>query len=46
MKSSYPDLDVSHVSIETQAQLTAQPVLSESMEDLFVVDVDDVVIVL
>ena len=38
VKSSYLDLDVSHVSIETQAQSTAQPVLSESTEDLFADD--------
>ena len=46
MKSSYPDLDVSHVSIDTQAQLIAQPVLSESIEDLFVEDVDDAAVAL
>ena len=46
MKSSYPDLDVSHVSIETQAQSTAQSVLSQSMEDLFVEDVDDAAVIL
>ena len=41
MKRSYPDLDVSHVSIDTQAKSTAQPVLSESTKDLFVKDIDD-----
>ena len=46
VKSSYPDLDVSHVSIEIQAQSTAQSVLSESMEDLFTEDVDDAAVVL
>ena len=46
VKSSYLDLDVSHVSIETQAHSTAQPVLLESTEDLFAKDVDDVVVVL
>ena len=46
VKSSYPDLDVSHVSIETQAQSTAQSVLSQSMEDLFVEDVDDAAVIL
>ena len=46
VKSSYPDLDVYHVSIERQAQSTAQPVLSESTEDLFAKDVDDVAVVL
>ena len=30
VKSSYIDLDVSHVSIETQAHSTTQPVLSKS----------------
>ena len=46
VKSSYPNLDMSHVSIETQAQSTAQPVLSESTEDLFVEDVDDAAVIL
>ena len=46
VKSSYPDLDVSHVSIDTQAQSTAQPVLSESIEDLFVEDVDNAAVAL
>ena len=41
VKSSYPDLDVSHVSIETQAQSTAQPILSEGMKELFTEDVGD-----
>ena len=46
VKSSYPNLDMSHVSIETQAQSTAQLVLSESTEDLFVEDVDDDAVIL
>ena len=46
VKSSYLDLDVSHVTIDTQAQSTAQPVLSESIEDLFVEDVDDAAVTL
>ena len=41
VKNSYPNLDVSHVTIKTQAQSTAQPVLSESTKDLFVEDVAD-----
>lgn len=41
VKNSYPDLDVSHVTIETQAQSTAQPILLENMEDLFAEDVVD-----
>ena len=46
VKSSYLDLDVSHVTIDTQAQSTAQPVLSERIEDLFAEDVDDVAVAL
>ena len=46
VKSSYLDLDVSYVFIETQAHSTAQPVLSKSTKDLFAEDVDDVADVL
>ena len=46
VKSSYPDLDMSHVSIETQTHSTAQPILLESTEDLFAEDVDDATVVL
>ena len=38
VKNSYTNLDVSHVTIETQDQSTAQLVLSESTEDLFADD--------
>ena len=38
VKTSYPDLDVSHVSIEAPNQTSVQPVLSESTEDLFAND--------
>ena len=44
MKSSYLDLDVSYVSIDTQAQSTTQPILSERTKDLFAEDVDDVAV--
>ena len=37
-KKNYPDLDFSQLNIDTQAQATAQPVASESTEDLFVDD--------
>ena len=36
--TSYPDLDLSHVTIEVLDQSTAQPVHSESKEDLFAGD--------
>lgn len=35
VKASYPDLDLSHVSIDTQAQTPAQPVYSTSTNELF-----------
>ena len=35
VKTSYPDLDVSHVTIDSQAQTLVQPVHSESTEKLF-----------
>ena len=38
VKTSYPDLNVSHVTIEVHDQLTTQPVLLESMKDLFADD--------
>ena len=34
-KKAYPDLDFSQLNINTQAQATAQPITSESTEDLF-----------
>ena len=37
-KTSYPDLDMSHVTIEVPDQSIAQPVLSKSMKDLFADD--------
>ena len=37
-KKNYPDLDFSQLNIDTQAQATAQPVASESTEDLFIDD--------
>ena len=37
-KKAYPDLDFSQLNIDTQAQATAQPVISESIEDLFAKD--------
>ena len=37
-KKAYPDLDFSQLNIDTQAQATAQPVASESTEDLFADD--------
>ena len=42
-KTFYPDLDISHVTIEVSGQSIAQPILSESTKDLFVDDalVDD-----
>lgn len=47
VKNSYLDLDMSHVTIETQAQSIAQLVLSESTEDLFTKDVvDDATVIL
>ena len=38
-KKAYPDLDFSQFNIDAQAQATAQPVASKSMEDLFADDV-------
>ena len=38
VKTSYPDLNVSHVTIKVHDQLTTQPVLLESTEDLFADD--------
>ena len=37
-KKAYPDLDFSELNIDAQAQATAQPVTSESTEDLFADD--------
>ena len=43
VKTSFPDLDLSHVSIDAQAQTPTQPVHSESIDELFADDalVDD-----
>ena len=38
VKTSYPDLDVSHVNINTQDQTLVQPVHSESTDELFADD--------
>ena len=35
VKASFPELDLSHVSINAQAQTSAQPVHSESTDKLF-----------
>lgn len=35
MKVSYPDLDLSHISIDPQAKTPAQPIHSESTNELF-----------
>ena len=37
-KKAYRDLDFSQLNIDAQAQATAQPITSESMEDLFADD--------
>ena len=43
VKASFPDLDLSHVTIDAPAQTSVQPVHSESTDELFVDDapVDD-----
>ena len=43
IKTSFPDLDLSHVTIDAQAQTSVQPVLSKSTDELFIDDafVDD-----
>ena len=43
VKASFPDLDLSHVTIDAQAQTSVQPVDSESTDELFADDalVDD-----
>lgn len=38
MKVSYPDLDVSHITIDAQGQTLAQSVQSESTDDLVAVN--------
>ena len=38
VKTSYPDLDVSHVTIDSHAQTSVQPIHSESMDELFADD--------
>lgn len=38
VKTSYPDLDVSHVTIDVQGQTLVQSVHSESTNDLFAID--------
>lgn len=35
VKSSYLDLDLNHISIDSQAQMSAQPIYSESTNELF-----------
>ena len=35
VKTSFPDLDLSHISIDAQAQTPAQPVYSEGTDELF-----------
>ena len=35
VKASFPDLDLSHVSIDAQAQTLAQPVYSKGTDELF-----------
>ena len=35
VKASFPDLDLSHVSIDVQAKTLAQPVYSEGIDELF-----------
>ena len=37
-KKTYPDLDFFQLNIDTQAQAIAQPIASESTEDLFADD--------
>ena len=38
VKASFLDLDLSHISIEAQAQTLAHPVYSEGINELFVND--------
>lgn len=38
VKASFLDLDLSHISIEAQAQTLAHPVYSEGLNELFVDD--------
>ena len=38
VKKAYPDLDVSNVKVEDQAQTSVMPVASEDIEDLFAED--------
>ena len=38
VKKSYPDLEVSHVSIDIQAQTCVQPILSQSTDKIFADD--------
>lgn len=38
VKASFPNLDLSHISIDPQAQTLAQPVYSESTNELIVDD--------
>ena len=38
VKASFLDLDLSHISIEAQAQTLAHPVYSEGINELFVDD--------
>ena len=40
IKKAYPDLDVSNIKVEDQAQTSIMPVASEDTEDLFAKDVN------
>ena len=40
IKKAYPDLDVSNIKVEDQAQTSIMPVASEDTEDLFTKDVN------
>ena len=38
VKASFPDLDLSHISIDAQAQTLTQPIYSEGIDELFTYD--------
>jgi len=38
VKKAYPDLDVSNIKVEDQAQTSVMPVTSENTDDLFAED--------
>ena len=46
VKASYPDLDVSHVNIDAQAQSLVQPIHSESTNELFADDASSITLLL